>query len=665
MAISAGNYIIGSAISDDTVLLTSGGSKSKGAEIISGGLTESDNRCYWKAAVVASNYNTFYCLNSGTKTGYMLAKSIAASASIRQGATNATYGRWLAVPLYDEFTGDSFVSGETYYERTGEEGSYVYTATADTTYDSTKTYYIRRKITAGGQQRELVNLRTYSNANLYLTVPDDGGNLYLSELQADTANQEFYFIPTTYLDKKLATPKELTTSEGVDYVVDATSGSGTFTVRWKCSKTTPIYEQRYRTRLYDETGLVQDWSDWTDWTMITATKKTVSKVVYMQSGTNIPTPSVDNTDYMQADIEVQERLTSAASASKYNRTGSITHGAAVDAVIHKWIVPSLSVTSAICRQNGLSIAYSSNYAVAGNTLNFISIYNGPNKLVENYILTGQDYQGEVTIPWDNLSRIPSENDTLEISVNITESNTYVSFTELYSLTVGYDAEVGLPFTVDYTLTDRMTIEAEIAAYDSVECYIQRKDLLGKDVWSKVEEIKKNDAQHRYFEIIQPFGAAPTLMWVVSSIVEGSLKWGCKKETLSDEFIVNTKYYVWNWIDDEKEPHTYILKYRAGAIMQPGDVISLPATKFVTTGRDYSVFRYSKTVDRQLDITGVIVNGETELYCTKNDAEGMIVANHTVYRQPDGKWYQTALKTVSFTREQQYYTVQIQQEAETR
>lgn len=44
---------------------------------------------------------------------------------------------------YSEFTGETFESGVTYYERSGEAGSYVYTATEDVTPQSGKTYYTK------------------------------------------------------------------------------------------------------------------------------------------------------------------------------------------------------------------------------------------------------------------------------------------------------------------------------------------------------------------------------------------------------------------------------------------------------------------------------------------------------------------------------------------
>ena len=94
-------------------------------------------------------------------------------------------------------------------------------------------------------------------------------------------------------------------------------------------------------------------------------------------------------------------------------------------------------------------------------------------------------------------------------------------------------------------------------------------------------------------------------------------------------------------------------------------MTLSASKFVTMGRDYPIFRYGKSVDRVLDIEGAILNKENDSNATRADAELLATAQHTVYRQPNGKWYQAAIKSVSFTREMSHYNVSVTQEAETR
>ena len=194
MAISAGNYIIRSALDEDIVLLTSAGSKSKGAAIISGALTEADNRCYWKAAIVNTSYNQIYNINSGTKTGYIMVASAAAGKPATQNAYKAATGRWTAT-----------ASGNT--------------------------------MTVRGQAVSTYYLTPYGNANLYLTVPEDGGQLYLSALLDETAAQEFYFDATTYVNTKLATPTALTGTDGNNYTIVTNTSASSIYPRWNSSST--------------------------------------------------------------------------------------------------------------------------------------------------------------------------------------------------------------------------------------------------------------------------------------------------------------------------------------------------------------------------------------------------------------------------------------------
>ena len=90
---------------------------------------------------------------------------------------------------YDAFTGSAFVSGETYYERSGNEGSYVYTKTQDTSYNSSKTYYTMRKTAfsiSSGQKVKIISfyvnpvqidaVAETENLALYLTAQGRSNN---------------------------------------------------------------------------------------------------------------------------------------------------------------------------------------------------------------------------------------------------------------------------------------------------------------------------------------------------------------------------------------------------------------------------------------------------------------------------------------------------------
>lgn len=615
MAISAGNYIIRSALDEDIVLLTSAGSKSKGAAIVSGALTETDNRCYWKTAIVNTSYNQIYNLNSGTN-GYIMVASAAAGKPATQNAYKPATGRWTAT-----------ASGNT--------------------------------MTVRGQAVSTYYLTPYGNANLYLTVPENGGQLYLSALLAETAAQEFYFDATTYVNTKLATPTALTLWSGQTYVTVTNSLATSAYTQWNTSSTAVVYEMRSRTRRYDMDGVSSDWGDWTDWTMISAAKRTSG---IMGTSTGVSIPAVDNSSYSQADAQIEVRLTSAKTTSVYNKTGSVTHGPAVSGLIQKWKLPTFSISAPTCTKYGLKLTYNSNYTIAGNTIRIVSIMDGAVELVSNYILTNQDYTGDMLIDWDAMSGIPTNGDSIVVTAQLIENNGIVSTTVSSTLTVSYDSEVGMSFTPSYEATDRMSVKASLPAYDSIECWMKSQDINGNETWMACEEIATSTG--RAFEICPAFGTAPTVMWIVTHTSGGNTQWGYKVETLN-AYNFSTLSYVWNWVDDEKQPHAYIMKYRANAIVQPADAMTLPATKFTTTGREYPIFRYTKSIDRVLDIEGAILNNETGAHSTRADAELLATANHTIYRQPNGKWYQTALKSLSFTREMVYDVIQISQEAESR
>ena len=618
MAISAGNYIIRSALDENIILLTSGGSKSKGANISAGALYEKDNRCYWKVSVVSTSYNRIYNINAGSTAGNVMAKTVSANKAVTQGAYKLATGAWLAT-----------LSGNT--------------------------------MTVNGQTVNTYFLTAYGNSSLYLTAPDNGGNLYLSEALTDTTSQEWYFEASTYVNTKLATPTALTASNGQNYIISNTGSANAVYAQWKSSSTSTIYEQRYRTRMYDSLGFAEDWGDWSAWTMVTAAKQSAG---IMRSGTSVTAPAVDNSTYLQTDIQIEERLTSAKNAAGYNKTGTVTHGASVSGMLSKWKAPTLTLSSPTCKQYGLGITYASDYTLAGNIIRVVSVMDGAAELVSEYVLTNQDYQGEILIPWDAISAIPANGDTLDITVQLIESNGIVSVTQSASLAVSYDSEAGMSFTPSYTVTNRLTIEAKLTEYDLTECYMLSKDLRGKDVWIPCEETS-GSAGYRTFEVIPQFGTAPTVMWVVQHTTGGVTQWGYKRETLGSGYAISSDFLAWNWVDDEKTPHAYVLKHRAEKLLQPGDAITLPASRFVTTGRDYPVFRYSRSVSRALEVEGAVMHAETDALSTRAAAEALATANHTVYRQPDSKWYQTAILSVSFTRERAYDTVQISQEAESR
>lgn len=619
MAITAGNYIIRSALNENLVLLTVGGSKSKGARIAAGALTETDNRCYWKVTVVSTTYNQIQNIQAGS-SGNIMASTIAPNQPVTQNAYKIATGAWSA-----ELSGNTMeVNGQT-----------------------VNTYF----------------LKCYSNNNLYLTAPNNGGDLYLSAILDDTGNQEFYFEATTNFNVKLATPKTLQTDAGTTYVIH--SGTTTFYPQWTAANTNPIYEMRYRSRRYDMDGnLAEDWTDWNGWSMIVAAPQLNEKKKFsgiMRSQTAITTPAgVDNSSYSRAEIQTQARLTSAKNAGAYNFV-NVTHGTAVSQVINQWCQPNLSISAAIYSPDGLALTYATDYTIAGSTIYINQILDTTTGviLLADYEFTGQDYVGDLYLNCNELYGTPAAGDSIKVTATIIEENGIAKRTIVKNLTVAYDQSWGLTLNPVYTETDRLTIEASVASQPTIQLFLERPLLDGGTRWVECEKVS-DDGITAKFEIIPAYGPAPRLMWVA---VASNATW-TSEITAPDEAKIASDCLSWYWVNEQGEPRAAILKY-SEKIFQPDDDIKPPANKFVTTGREYPVFRYSKSVERSLDVKGVVIDDESDTNCTLADFENMATANHCVYRQPDGKWYQVAITGLSFERNGGYTEVSIKQEAETR
>ena len=619
MALTPGNYLIRSALNEGLVLQTAGGSKNKGARIEAGYLTEADNRCYWTVANVSSEVKITN-RNSGSGNGNLAASAVANGAAIVQNKYSIGTGAWTAVLSGNSMT----VNGQT-----------------------VSTYY----------------LKAHANNDLYLTAPDNGGELFLSTALDDSTNQEFYFEASTYLDKKLATPNTIRTDDDKVYII--ARGAASFCPQWKCSKSNTVYELRYRSRCYDMDGnLTGDWSAWIGWEPVTASAQLNAKKKYtglMRCNASVPAQTVDNISCSRAEIQIEIRLTSAKNASGYNRN-TIAHGVAASQIINHWCQPSLSISAAVYSPDGLALTYATDYTIAGSSITIDSIENTTTgeTLIENYKFTGQDYIGELYLNCDELYGIPAANDTIRVTATITEENGVAKKKIAVTLTVAFDTSWGLTLNPIYTVTDRMTVQAEIDVYSTLQLFMERPQLDGTTRWVECDKISDN-GETAVFEFAPPFGQIPNLMWVA---VDTNANW-TSLITEPSGATVDAEACSWFWIDEQGQPRAAILKYRAGEILSPVDSITLPANKFVTTGREYPVFRYAKSIERTLNIEGVILGSEAGLWCTLADFEALATANHCIFRQPDGKWYQVAITGIRFERNAGYTEVTVNQEAETR
>ena len=786
MAIAVGKYIIRSALNEELVLMVSGGSKSKGARVTTGALTEDDNRCYWHSAIVG-NYNTFMNVNTGAN-GYAMVDQVVSGRNVTQ---DAGYNKknvidrceWLAV-----------LSGNTMVVNGADVA----------------TYY----------------LKLFKDQNLYLTVPDNGGDAFISPLitgtpstvtvtvnseelsieidrlafqeavenisgtyafifdgtnwlldatpvsldtygitvtgtpvsgntitvvfkeyiETGTDRQEFYFEASTYVNRSLATPNTLRQSGDKTFVVCqreslakvagftgnvknpavnkttfetqiTTTGRHVFTYNssqwrynntvvnlanygitytgspknndtitidytgayqsiiwpiWKCSSNAIIYEYRYRYRYYDTDGfIIDDWYPWVGWNRYQATAQLNNKKKYngtMSGNGPIITPIVNNTEYTKADVQIEVRLTSAKNWGAYN-TNDIQHGAAVSQIITVHCIPTIAFQTGIYSPDGLALTYQTDYKLSGSTVTLHSVKSGTTTLVEEYVAEtsiNDEYYGDLYLTCDEMYSLPRAGEVLTVNATFAEENVAASATVTNTVTVEFDSSWGLDLDPTYEITDRYTVMVGIKKYVTTQLFMEKPQLDGTSLWVECDKIYEGldlsgEEEIVIFEYAPPFGASPNLMWVA---IDEDSQW-TNAITNPSGLVINSNFYTWFWIDDYNIPHTAILKYNIDKVMQPDDDITLGANKFITTGREYPVFRYTKSLERSLDIDGIVLKDENDPYCTLADFESMAIANHCVYRRPDGKWFQVAIQGIKFVKEELYTKVTIEQEAETR
>lgn len=790
MAIAVGKYIIRSALNEDLVLMVSGGSKSKGARVTTGALTEEDNRCYWHSAIVGA-YNTFMNVNTGGN-GYIMVDQVLNGRNITQDAgyikirgrnTLVDRSEWLAVLSGNTMT----VNGadvNTYYLKlfknqelyltipnnggdavlapiiTGPPSTVTATLSSDNftieidrltfqeaVENTSGTYLFSYNGSSWLFNSETVDLATYGITTNGTIISGDTISIEFKEyIPAPTDRQEFYFEATTYVNRGLATPNTLRHTGDKTFVISArestisatstgnvknphvnkatfetqitATGRYTFTfngsrwlynnavvnladygitftggpkknnaitvvycaayqniinLNWKCSSNAIIYEMRYRTRMYDPDGQIIDgWSSWNGWNRYQATAQLNNKKKYngtMSGNVPIATPTVNNTDYTKADVQIELRLTSAKNWGAYNKN-NIAHGAVVSQIITVHCNPTIEFQTAMYSPDGLALTYQTDYKISGSTVIINSIKTGNNiTLVENYTAEtsiNDEFYGDLYLSCDELYSLPAAGAVLTVNATFAEENTAARSTVTNTVTVEFDSSWGLDLNPTYSVSDRLTVLAGIKKYATTQLFMEKPQLDGTSLWVECDKVFEGyDSTYGdeivIFEYAPPFGQSPNLMWVA---VDEDSQW-TNAITSPSGLVINSNFYTWFWMDSAGTPHTAILKYNIDKVMQPSDDITLGANKFITTGREYPVFRYTKSLERALDIDGIVLKSESEQYCTLDDFESMAIANHCIYRRPDGKWFQVAITGIKFSKEELYTKVSISQEAETR
>jgi hypothetical protein len=611
--VPTGTYLIRSALDSKAVLDVSGGSTAKGANVQLYGANGTNAQVWRIEQYDASGLCVIYNSKSGLCLN-VTGNSATDGANVQQYSNDGTTAcKWLLEPQGTTTRNGVTVPLYRVHFMTGS--GLVLDA-------------------AGGKSAPSTNIEIYTSNG--------------------TDAQKFDFEPFSMLADNLPVPASV--------MAGATSGEATGTSisangitkiypSWICDGT--AYQCRYRIRTRAVGKAIGDWGGWMSaadgtaandgWGDIGSANVTTANTArkYCTSAINIT--SVDNISVDYEEVQIEVRRFDVA----YNGTsGLYAHGNSATQTIKLVWMPTLTLSDATWTANGLQIGYVSDYKRGGNTITINSIYNGTTKLSGSTVLTQQAYSGTIIIPVSSMLAIPEESTSIKVNTSLmTDAATATAVT---ALTVSYDASHGIVIAPSYTENRDYTVTVKVTSHASDSCYVWT----GKAFYPC--DLISSDGTYKYFRVVPPLN----IKFQVCIMASDGANWGSRIDSISS---MVCPWYVWSWGDE-----CAVIGYGKEEPPQATYNVTPESEKQTTTGREYPVFGFTKSKEKDLSVSGVYVD-ELLDYSNETQFEKLEDAHHVIYRTPRGKWYTTAVTGVSFNHSYQfggYGDVSIKQEAET-
>lgn len=401
----------------------------------------------------------------------------------------------------------------------------------------------------------------------------------------------------------------------------AANGVTAISTSWRCAGTD--YQLRYRIRIRKANQTIGGWSNWMSYpdgstansgwgdigsaNCITENKdrKTAPKAITVQlvDGANI--------DYEEIQFEIRRY------EANYNGTAGLhAHGNSSISAFGLTYQPTLTINSCKWSPAGLIIGYTSDYHRDGNIISLSA-----DGLFDEYQLSAQPYTGEIVIPQNRLFRIPTSGETVTIKSKIRSDMSFGTSSQ--SVTLNYASAPSLtvsPKVMDdpdsYTSTVTFTPSIDDHVYLSYE--------------GKLIECQGSAGK---YVVTPPLNKECTISVITSS---GS-SWGMAsvKKTMKGNV------YVWNW-----NRNTAVIKLNIDKSPQYSDSRESDNSSQITTGRTRPVYSFGNAITRSLDVGGVYT--DIVPYGKKEDMDALTLAEHAIFRNPQGEILRTAVLSVSLT-----------------
>lgn len=672
---------------------------------------------------VTETINYFSNKNTGTSAGYITPATttkapliVSANMGIQQRAKDTTIGCWLVTE-----DGEDVVNGVTVPVHTIKLANYPYYLTADEDGnlflegdldDDSQRFYFEPTIyynTSLTEKATPSSIVDYNTGNAYLIYSENGftplwnmstnitayqaRRRYKQENADGTWNDwSDWMAPDSETSTGYTSPMtENFTGNGsnTEFILSQTPAGGALTSVTVGGKASSAYTLdgrvlTFNTAPANKAAIVVKYSyeDVHGWTNITATSAKVQKSTSYNFVSNVVwnEPVVDNTEYMSAIMELEIRPIKTAS-------GVSTHGISTSTIIDIYKIPTITLSGVYITSDTVEIRYSNIDYVTSDSKAIVTIRKTNSTgdiLIENYETTYTESSGVLSIDISDFKKFsPQIGDVLYVYVKAgpirAQNSSYGIFTatgesqsdsrigtEENDSQSGSGESAGVELTTNMWVeeTNRLTYLLHNDVYANNDCYFQVKDLNG-DTHTAACDIYSKDNNEIVFEIPGAFNDNTYYTLAITSnipIGENEHPWCKKAGTINT---LKTLYYGWYWVDLNGVHQAAILRYQVNDIMKPNDSIDTENTEYITTGRQYPVYRFGKTVKRDLSISGIILNSETTEYYTKAAFDKLATAHHAWFRRPDGMVQEVAIDSIKYGREEQYLKVDISQKAETR
>lgn len=482
------------------------------------------------------------------------------------------------------------------------------------------------------------------------------GNLVQIYTKNNTDAQRWVFDPAEMLAGGLPVPAAIRASSASGFsggTVVAANGVSAIYPSWVCDGTNFQCRYRYRSRKLNRA--LGSWGAWhsiadgsaanNGWGTIGRPNITVADKSRKYATVAAIVPTVDCVEYDYSEVQFEVRR---FEADYQEDVGLNAHGnSATQTIMMVW-VPTLTVSAFGWSPEGLTINYASDYARGGNTIIINSVTAGGRTLCGGYSFDNQPAVGAVSIPFGQLAFVPDDGSTIIISMTIRTDMT--TATDSITGTLAYDTNHGISIVPDYALENYM-LYATIDAHEYDACYLQVTTPNGMQFVKC--DVTADSGSALTYRISPPLNREYTLCFVSRS---GSA-WATNVDIMAP---ISSRWFVWTW-DDE----CAILAVNKDDAPSRTDDQQAESTKLVTTGREYPVFRFGESTERDLSISGVYIP-HLDADGNADDLDRLARAHHAIYRTPDGDWYRVAVTGVSKTYHplDGYGDVSIKQEAET-